>query len=473
MNMIQKDINKLKTEKIAFQAQRKLLEKFVSMARSPDSVEMLKKLLKKSVEVAAALTGAEKGSLFLIDDNGIVTDSILTRGDRPPREETELIVTVLDRGLAGWVKKHKKIGIVTDTGDDSRWLSLPDQPYEAGSALAVPILRGDELFGILTLIHSKKGHFNNENADLMQITANQMGLALENTRLYEKLEESNRSLINASKAAEDYYKALNDELEKGRKIQKDFLPTDIPKIKNWEIETCFMPAIQVAGDFYDVFKLADQYMGLTIGDVCDKGIGSALYMALLRSLIRIFSGQTEFSCLSLGGDEVGMVNICELDDIAQIQPLQAVPLTNHYLLENHEEMGMFATLFFGVLNTETGSLAYINAGHLPPMIAGNDGIKSVLDSSGPFVGLMPNMEFEIKTAQIDPGDIFIGYTDGITEALSSDGELFSQKRLEEIVSKCNDSAAGTISHIQKELSEFTGDVSQSDDITILAVRREK
>lgn len=142
-----KEWNRLKAEKVAFQAQRKLLEKFVSMARSPDKVEMMKKTLKKSVEVAAAVTGAEKGSLFLLDDEGVVTDSILTRGERPSDEKSEIIGSVIDWGLAGWVSRNRKMGLVTDTNKDERWLTLPDQPYEVRSALAVPILRGEELYG--------------------------------------------------------------------------------------------------------------------------------------------------------------------------------------------------------------------------------------------------------------------------------------------------------------------------------------
>ena len=468
-----KEWNRLKAEKVAFQAQRKLLEKFVSMARSPNKVEMMKKTLKKSVEVAVALTGADKGSLFLLDDEGVVTDSILARGESPSAERFEIIGSVLDGGLAGWVSRNRKMGLVTDTDEDERWLTLPGQPYEVKSALAVPILRGEELFGILTLLHSKSEHFNQENADLMQITANQMDLALENVRLYEKLEASNRSLDEAKKAAEAYSKALNDELEKGRKIQKDFLPTIIPDITDWEIKARFLPAVQVAGDFYDVFNLPGNYLGLVIADVCDKGIGSALYMALLRSLVRIFSGQTALSGLSIDQDKKGIVDGKDMIDADQARPLQAISLTNNYLLQNHEDMGMFATMFFGVLNTTTGSLAYINAGHLSPIIVGSDGIKKVLGTTAPFVGLMPDVAFEIKNARIDPGDILVGYTDGVTEAISADGDFFTQKHLDKIVAKGNKSAADMISTIETNLSEFTGNVPQSDDITILAVLREK
>jgi sigma-B regulation protein RsbU (phosphoserine phosphatase) len=136
-------------------------------------------------------------------------------------------------------------------------------------------------------------------------------------------------------------------------------------------------------------------------------------------------------------------------------------------------MGMFATIFFGVLNPATGSLAYINAGHLAPIIVGNGGVKHILGSTGPFVGLMPNMKFEIRDARIDPGDFFIGYTDGVTEAISESGELFTQKRLEGIITGIQESAADMITNIRSKLTEFTANVPQSDDITILAVRRDQ
>ena len=251
-----KELLRRRCEKAAFLAQRKLLEKFVEMARSPARVGMMKRTLQKSVEVAAAMTGAEKGSLFLLDDDGTVSDSFLARDEPPPEEKSEIIRSVIEEGLAGWVKRYHRIALVTDTETDDRWVTLPDQPYTARSALAVPILRGEEIFGILTLFHPEPDNFSQESADLMLLAGNQMGLALENVCLYQKLDKSHHSLDAAKKAAESYSRALDAELEKGHKMQKDFLPADIPEIPNWEIETCFQPAIQVAGDFYDVFRAA-------------------------------------------------------------------------------------------------------------------------------------------------------------------------------------------------------------------------
>ena len=242
------------------------------------------------------LTGAEKGSLFLLDRNGVVIESILTRADTTPEQRSQLIGNVLDKGLAGWVRRHRRVGLIQDTHTDDRWLDLPDQPYAVRSVLAVPILRDDKLLGILTLLHAQTGHFSEETAELMEMTAGQIALALENARLYAKLEKSYHSLEQAKIKVDNYSRALNAELEKGKKIQRDFLPTDIPRVPGWEIGTCFHPARQVSGDFYDAFMLPGDYIGLVIADVCDKGVGSALYMALFRSLMRVFSGK-----ISLGG----------------------------------------------------------------------------------------------------------------------------------------------------------------------------
>ena len=118
------ELSRLKTEKAAFQAQQKLFENFVAMARSPREGGMLKATLQKTLDVSTALTGAEKGSLFLLDGNGAVTDSILTRGKATPKERSRLIGKVLDKGLAGWVCKQRKTGLITDTMDDDRWLSV-------------------------------------------------------------------------------------------------------------------------------------------------------------------------------------------------------------------------------------------------------------------------------------------------------------------------------------------------------------
>lgn len=465
---LKKELNRLKSEKAALQVQSRLLENFVAFARSSATERLLIKLLRKTLEVSAELSGAEKGSLFLLDDHGAVTDSILTRKDTTPEQRSSILGTILDKGLAGWVRHHRKVGLIADTTADDRWLDLPNQPYEVGSALAVPVLRGDNLLGILTLLHAQPGYFSEKTAELMQLTAGQIGSALENARLYSKLQESYRSLEQAKQEIEAYSRALDAELEKGKKIQRDFLPNQIPRIDGWEIAAYFHPAGQVSGDFYDIFLLPGKRLGLVIADVCDKGVGSALYMALFRSLIRVFSGQMTLQGFSLPGpprDERIQPGVDLFD------ALHAVALTNDYIAEEHGQEGMFATLFFGVLDPKTGKMAYISGGHEPLFIVNQSGVRKSLKATGPVVGMMPGMPFKVQQIQIEPGEILIGFTDGVTEALSPKKSLFTKKRFLSLLERPAPTAFGLIEQIKTDLFAHIDNAPQFDDITMIAAHR--
>ncbi len=450
LDSLKEELNRLKDEKAAFQAQSKLLETFVGMARTAEKEKMLQAILRQTLDISVSLTGADKGSIFLLDSNGVVTNSILTQDEVSSEKRSQLIGSVLDKGLIGWVSRHRKVGLITDTEKDDRWLNLPNQPYTAGSALAIPILRGDDLLGLLTLLHTQPGHFTDKSADLMQLTAVQIAIALENARLYAKLEE--------------YSTALDAELEQGKKIQKDFLPRVIPKLSGYEISFFFKPALQVSGDFYDSFVLPGNCVGLVIADVCDKGVGSALFMALFRSLIRVFSGRIHAGMFL---DETKR-NPASID---LTRALQAVTLTNDYITEEHDRDGMFATVFFGVLNPKTGDLAYINAGHDPLYIIGPGGIKENLQPASPAVGTMPGLHFRIRQSHMAPGDTLIGYTDGVTEALSPQNKLFTKERFLSLIDRPALPASECIEEIKFHLFNHIDHAPQYDDITMIAVHR--
>ena len=474
LESLRREVEQLKTEKAAFMTQAKVLENLVAMARSPELEEVLKVTLQDTLDFASLVTSAEKGSLFLIDSDGVVTGSVLTQVAEAEEVRARLIGIVLDKGLAGWVFRNRQVGLITDTETDDRWLTLPNQPYVVRSALSVPILWGEELLGILTLLHSQPGHFTEETASLLEATADQTALILENARLYGQLEESYRSLNQAKDVIDAYAKALDDELEKGRQMQIGFLPNAIPKLPNWEIAAYFYPARQVAGDFYDAFMLPGNYVGLVIADVCDKGVGAALFMALFRSLIRVFSGHTRLGTLSIvGNDEEveGLIDPQLTTDLNQINALKAVALTNNYIAQEHSELSMFATLFFGVLNPVNGCLTYINGGHEPLFIVSDSGVKATLKPTGPAVGMMPDMKFKIKQVQLEAGDILIGYTDGVTEAHDPSGKLFSTKELLLLLEQNASSADALLERIKTKLFTYMDNAPQFDDITMLAVRR--
>jgi len=276
---------------------------------------------------------------------------------------------------------------------------------------------------------------------------------------------------------EAYSQELNNELEKGRRMQINFLPGQLMQPPGWEIAAYFKPARQVAGDFYDVFRIPGGSVGLVIADVCDKGVGAALFMALFRSLIRIFSGQTSMNGQPLTCSDALLDQMDEYQDNPSIAPdhvtaLKAIYLTNNYIALNHGDLAMFATLFFGVVDPDSGVLSYVNGGHEPLFIVGPDGgVKDRLAITGPSVGIEPNIRFNIGQNRLDPGDILVGYTDGVVEACASDGGFFTMDRLVATLDAPASSAKELLDRIAAGVQEHIGAADQFDDVTMLAIRR--
>jgi sigma-B regulation protein RsbU (phosphoserine phosphatase) len=288
----------------------------------------------------------------------------------------------------------------------------------------------------------------------MELCASQIGFALEAARLYSRLNE--------------YSRALDAELQKGRKIQRDFLPQELPSLDGWEIAASFHPALQVSGDFFDAFITGDGGLCLVIGDVCDKGIGSALFMALFRSLIRVFSSQSTPD--GLAGVLPQPAPAIPAGSEAAIA-WRAVSLTNAYIAREHGQEVMFATIFVGVLNAETGVISYVNAGHEAPLIIDASGVKHELKGTGSPVGILPDSRFRVEQARLQPGQTLIAYTDGVTEAFSPEGQLYTRKRFRSLLPSQPTTAAGLIARIETDVLSHTRNAPQSDDITMIVVRR--
>jgi sigma-B regulation protein RsbU (phosphoserine phosphatase) len=472
---LKKELDQLKKEKAAFWAQSALIEKFISMVKSPDEPVAIKTMLRETIEIAIDLTDAELGSLIVLRRDGTVADSILCRGEISPDLSAKLICTVLKEGLAGWVIQHGEVGLVNDTEKDARWITFSDQPYTARSALALPITSGDKQLGILTLMHSVPDHFTPGIVELMKFTANQLALVLENANLYTNLNESYKSLQNAQNQIETYSRALDVEMEKCRQIQRHFLPKEMPSLDGWQMETFFFPANRVSGDFYDVFSLPGEFLGLDVGDVCDKGVGSALFMALFRSLIRIFSGQAQLGRSHIDEESQTVGGSTELQSnrkYNQIEAMRTVALTNDYIAQNND-MNMFATLFFGVLDPENGKLLYTNGGHETVFIIDNNGIKNRLLTTGPALGVIPHAKFGYKQIQLEPGDILFAYTDGVTDARSTGDERYGRKQLNALLSQPVENAFELMQRIGTSIFNHIGIAPQADDITMLAFQRLK
>jgi sigma-B regulation protein RsbU (phosphoserine phosphatase) len=294
----------------------------------------------------------------------------------------------------------------------------------------------------------------------------------------DKRKQAEEALQLSFEQVEAYSRKLNNELEKGRQMQINFLPDQLLQLPGWETAAYFKPARQVAGDFYDVFQLPGGSIGLVIADVCDKGVGAALFMALFRSLIRIFSGQTSLDGLPLTCSEALFDEMDDSADNPSVDPthataLKAIHLTNDYIALNHGDLAMFATLFFGILDPDSGKLSYVSGGHEPIFVVGPDGgVKERLAATGPAVGVEPKINFKIRQSRLEPGDTLLGYTDGVVEANASDGEFFTMERLVTTLDVPASSAADLLDRIADRVEKHIGEADQFDDVTLLAIRRD-
>jgi sigma-B regulation protein RsbU (phosphoserine phosphatase) len=199
-------------------------------------------------------------------------------------------------------------------------------------------------------------------------------------------------------------------------------------------------------------------------------------MALFRSLIRAFSEKALSSDRpELVRDETALVGNSirrRLGTLlSDLHALNTVTLTNNYVASVHSRTAMFATLFFGVLDPYTGVLTYVNGGHEAPIILGVNGVKARLRPTGPAVGMMPGMEFDIEEAHLEPGDVFFGYSDGVTDAKDPAGQRFTEARLLELLAQPVLSVSTLLDNIEAAVRSHIAGASQFDDITMLSLRR--
>ena len=263
-----------------------------------------------------------------------------------------------------------------------------------------------------------------------------------------------------------YLRSLERELEIGREIQAGFLPWSLPQPPGWEVAAFFRPAREVAGDFYDVFGLEDDRLALLIGDVTDKGVGSALYMALFRSLLRaamMAEMLTELVECGDAGPPAHSVPVAE-------RLRQAVTMANNYICMVHQNP-LFATLFFGVLDPSTGELVYINAGHEAPCLLRASGGRESLPRSGPLVGAFCGAAYLAKVAHLAPGDRLVLYSDGIPDARGPSGEAFGDDRWQRLLEQPLPAGDQTLAHLVGSIQAFIGDSALFDDMSLLVVRR--
>ncbi len=310
------------------------------------------------------------------------------------------------------------------------------------SIIIVPLVSRGESIGVIGMTAKDPDYdFKNTEIELAETIASQIASSVENARLHAKTEQA--------------LDVAERDLEIGRQIQSGFFPKDLPEIPGWEISAFFKAARQVSGDFYDAFEIGDRgFYAVVVADVCDKGVGAALFMVLLRSLIRSFSEQNR--------DETDVEKL--LDYIATN--------VNNYICNTHGQSNMFATLMLGILDASNNNLYYVNGGHDAPLLVDENGnCKTNLEPTGPAFGFTTELTLEIGKVEFVPGDMLIVFTDGLTEAKNSSGEFYSEERLKTQLMKRWCSAFSAVKFLEIDAISHIGNYSQFDDITLVALRR--
>jgi sigma-B regulation protein RsbU (phosphoserine phosphatase) len=258
-----------------------------------------------------------------------------------------------------------------------------------------------------------------------------------------RLEERNRQLERTVElgAAERELDAA--ELKQAREIQEGLLPKELPQLTEFEIAGAWEPARLVGGDYYDVIRLGKDKLAICIADVVGKGISAALLMANVQASVRAFASET-------------------------VSPSYVCSRINSVLCANLAS-GKFVTLFYGVLDASSRILQYTNAGHLRPILIGYDGKLKHLENGGALLGVFPDWKYEDSTVELDPGDLFMAFTDGITEAMDPDGEEFGEERLIQVA---RNTAEQSIEDLKAQLlgsvQEFCN-FRMRDDATLILI----
>jgi sigma-B regulation protein RsbU (phosphoserine phosphatase) len=241
---------------------------------------------------------------------------------------------------------------------------------------------------------------------------------------------------------------IASELRIASQIQGSILPRTFPPFPeraDFEIHAVTLPAREMGGDFYDFFLIDGEHLGIVIADVSGKGVPAAIFMAVTRSLLKATA-------------------------LRAVEPAECLRHVNGLLCPDNEA-AMFTTVFYGILHTATGELAYSSAGHqLPYVLRSGGGVQQIAATGGMGLGVLEEARFATKRTVLARGDRLLLYTDGISEAMDDQARMFTERRLRAFLEETDERAPSELIHgLVAEVRRFTGDAPQSDDITALAL----
>ncbi|WP_119071820.1 PP2C family protein-serine/threonine phosphatase [Aggregatilinea lenta] len=408
---------------------RQHLSTLYEITRTLNSSLDLDEVLENVMERVIDVTGAERGFLMLCDADRDQLEFKVARGmDRSEIESPEFQVSyTIVRQVA---RDH--VPLLTDNAQyDTRLGGQSIIVLGLRSILCVPMAVKGRLIGLVYVDNRlQTGLFNEDHLALLAAFADQAAAAIENARLYQVAVEKGR---------------MERELQLAYELQRGLMPRDLPTIEGYEIAADWRSAREVAGDFYDCFRFDDCTLAAVIADVSDKGAPAALFMAMTHSLIRGTA-------------------------LSAREPEETLRQVNRVLL-NDSESGMFVTVYYSILHCG-GEMIGVNAGHNRPLLVHTGrGTHEFLPRGGRPLGWFADLPVRALPIQLEPGDVIVYYTDGLTESENPAGEPFGEDRLVEATRSVADRPAGEIlRNITQALVAFMGTAPAFDDTTLMVVR---
>jgi sigma-B regulation protein RsbU (phosphoserine phosphatase) len=333
----------------------------------------------------------------------------------------------MGEGIIGYVASTGEPVISPDVQNEPRYVNARE---ETRSEMVAPIISNDEVIGVFDLESDHINAYTPDDLQVLMLLASQVAIIIEKVMLHEQLVEKKR---------------LEGQLEVARQVQLELLPAADPNIEGFDISAYNFPTEEVSGDYYDWVRIYDDQIGMVIADVSGKGVPAALLMAFLRASLR--------AAIHIGyAPHISMAKV-------------------NYLLWESIERNQFVTAFYGVLDASNKTLAYTNAGHNPPILLDKDGNTRFIERGGLPLGMFRDTRYYEYYLSIEPGQVIVLYTDGVTEAVNKEGEEYGRERLARAVLDAqNLSAREMISRLHKDVIDWTQGRGADDDITFFIIK---
>ncbi|MGB2770514.1 MAG: SpoIIE family protein phosphatase [Candidatus Zixiibacteriota bacterium] len=400
-------------------------ETLLDVEKSLSSTLNLNELLELILDSLLKVVRYDAVVIFLIDREKGEIEHIKARGFAPALEPD--LQLKIGEGLAGWAAKTKESLIVPDVKEDSRYI---EAKVETKSGMVVPIVSQNRIIGVFSLESDEPNAYTHDDLELLEAFASLAAISLERARQHEEILKKRK---------------LEEELSIAKRIQQSFLPRAKPRLPGFDISGINIPSEEVGGDYYDFIPIIENQIGIVIADVSGKGIPAALIMASVRAGL-----------------------IAEIRNNYAIRSIMAK--VNNLLFESTAS-DIYVTAVYGVLDPKNRIFTFSNAGHNAPILRRADGEMKYLTEGGMALGMFENSKYEERPLGINPGEIIVFYTDGVTEAKNDKEEEFGTRRLKQVIGDSHQLGASQIQkNIYDAVKKFTGVSHQEDDLTMIVVK---